>query len=55
MAKELYTKQDLIDSINEYISVLEMDKKPYPTDAIQYQILGNVIVSLKQIVNDMSK
>ena len=42
-------KQDLINSLNAYIEVLEFDKRA-SQDQTQAQILRNVIISLKDII-----
>ena len=48
---ELYSKQDLLNALNEYIEVLKHDLK-IESDRQIKQMLKNTIISLEEIVSN---
>ena len=54
LEEELYTKQDVFDSLNDYIDVLEHDRKRTPEGEVN-DTLRNVIGALKDIINDLKE
>ena len=47
---DLYSKQDLLNALNEYIGVLKHDVK-IESDRQTKQMLVNTIISLEEIIN----
>ena len=52
--EELYTKEDVFNSLKAYIKVLENDQK-YADEELAKQILRNVIYSLNQIIDNLDE